>query len=101
VKRLFFPNFFVKNEHLLKTNKPDRDKRQQYLKRTYCGQALDMLRKLALVGLVLMVGRGSVAQLSVAIILSFGFFALHMYTMCVARPLDCSPARCSPARPLA
>lgn len=39
-----------------------------------------MLRKLALVGLVLMVGRGSVAQLSCAITLSFGFFALQMYT---------------------
>ena len=32
-----------------------------------------MIRKLALVGLVLLVGRGSVAQLSAAIILSFGF----------------------------
>lgn len=43
-------------------------------------ESLDMLRKLALVGLVLMVGRGSVAQLSCAITLSFGFFALQMYT---------------------
>lgn len=43
-------------------------------------EALDMLRKLALVGLVLCVGRGSVAQLSAAIILSFAFFALQMYT---------------------
>jgi hypothetical protein len=43
-------------------------------------EALDMLRKLALVGLVLLVGRGSVAQLSVAIALSFGFFALQLYT---------------------
>eukprot|EP01045_Picozoa_sp_COSAG04_P015204 COSAG04_NODE_1186_length_7862_cov_2.600541_2_plen_97_part_00 len=39
-----------------------------------------MFRKLALVGLVLLVGRGSVAQLSAAVILSFGFFALQMYT---------------------
>ena len=39
-----------------------------------------MFRKLALVGLVLVVGRGTVAQLSVAIILSFGFFALHLQT---------------------
>ena len=39
-----------------------------------------MFRKLALVGLVLLVGRGSVAQLSAAVVLSFGFFALQMYT---------------------
>ena len=39
-----------------------------------------MFRKLALVGMVLLVGRGSVAQLSAAIVLSFGFFALQMYT---------------------
>ena len=43
-------------------------------------EAFDMLRKLALVGLVLCVGRGSVAQLTVAIILSFTFFALQMKT---------------------
>jgi hypothetical protein len=43
-------------------------------------EALDMLRKLALVGVVLLVGRGTVAQLSVALVLSFGFFALHMKT---------------------
>jgi hypothetical protein len=41
-------------------------------------EALDMTRKLALVGLVLLVGRGTIAQLSVAIVLSFGFFALQM-----------------------
>jgi hypothetical protein len=41
-------------------------------------EALDMIRKLALVGLVLLTGRGSIAQLSTAIALSFGFFALHM-----------------------
>lgn len=34
-----------------------------------------MLRKLALVGLVLVVGRGTVAQLSVAVTLSFCFVA--------------------------
>jgi hypothetical protein len=41
-------------------------------------EALDMIRKLALVGLVLLVGRGSIAQLSTAIAISFCFFALHM-----------------------
>eukprot|EP01043_Picozoa_sp_COSAG02_P018544 COSAG02_NODE_868_length_16360_cov_12.608204_7_plen_1171_part_00 len=41
-------------------------------------EALDMLRKLALVGLVLLVGRGSVAQLNAALFLSFGFFALQV-----------------------
>ena len=40
--------------------------------------ALDMLRKLFLVGLVLFAGRGSIAQLAAAICLSFGFFALQM-----------------------
>ena len=39
-----------------------------------------MFRKLALVGLVLIVGRGTIAQLAAAIILSFGFFALQMKT---------------------
>jgi|EP01046_Picozoa_sp_COSAG06_P062399 hypothetical protein len=41
-------------------------------------EALDMLRKLALVGLVLLVGRGSTAQLMSALLLSFGFFALQL-----------------------
>ena len=41
-------------------------------------EALDMLRKLALVGLVLLVGRGSMAQLNAALCLSFGFFALQV-----------------------
>ena len=41
-------------------------------------EALDMLRKLALVGLVLLVGRGSTAQLACALLLSFGFFALQV-----------------------
>ena len=36
--------------------------------------------KLVLVGLVLLVGRGTVAQLAAAIILSFGFFSLQMIT---------------------
>ena len=44
-------------------------------------ESLDMLRKLSLVGLVLVVGRGSMAQLAAAILLSFGFFALQMSTM--------------------
>jgi hypothetical protein len=43
-------------------------------------EALDMFRKLALVGLVLIVGRGTIAQLAAAIMLSFGFFALQMKT---------------------
>lgn len=38
------------------------------------------MRKLALVGLVLCVGRGSIAQLSAAIVLSFAFFSLQMKT---------------------
>ena len=37
-----------------------------------------MLRKLALVGLVVLVGRGSVAQVAAGTVLSFGFFALHV-----------------------
>lgn len=43
-------------------------------------ESMDMLRKLCLVGLVLIVGRGTIAQLSTAIILSFSFFALHIKT---------------------
>ena len=41
-------------------------------------ETVDMLRKLALVGLVVLVGRGSVAQVAVGTVLSFGFFALHV-----------------------
>ena len=37
-----------------------------------------MLRKLTLVGLIVLAGRGSVAQLSAAIVLAFFFFALHV-----------------------
>jgi hypothetical protein len=37
-----------------------------------------MLRKLALVGLVILVGRGSVAQIAAGTLLSFGFLALHV-----------------------
>ena len=37
-----------------------------------------MLRKLALVGLVALVGRGSVAQIAAGTVLSFGFFDLHV-----------------------
>ena len=51
-----------------------------YSFRHYYWEALDLLRKLVLVGLVLMVGRGSVAQSIVALILSFGFFALQVRT---------------------
>jgi ABC-type branched-subunit amino acid transport system substrate-binding protein len=43
-------------------------------------EAMDMFRKLALVGLVLVVGRGTVAQLSTAIVLAFTFFAIHVKT---------------------
>ena len=41
-------------------------------------EAIDMLRKLALVGVVLVVDRGSAAQLFVALLLSFLFFALQV-----------------------
>jgi hypothetical protein len=41
-------------------------------------ETIDMLRKLALVGLVVLVGRGSVAQIAAGTVLSFGFFALHV-----------------------
>ena len=40
---------------------------------------MDMLRKLSLVGFVVLVGRGSVAQVAFGNMLSFGFFAAHMY----------------------
>ena len=57
-----------------------------------------MLRKLVLVGLVLLVGRGTVAQLAAAIILSFGFFALQMivratsfFVLHVCRPANLQP----------
>ena len=52
----------------------------QYVPAYLYWEALDMLRKLVLVGLVLLVGRGTVAQLAAAIILSFGFFSLQMIT---------------------
>ena len=48
--------------------------------RHYYWETLDMLRKLLLVGLVLLVGRGSPTQAFVALVLSFGFFALHTAT---------------------
>eukprot|EP01046_Picozoa_sp_COSAG06_P054339 COSAG06_NODE_9647_length_1852_cov_1.118654_2_plen_439_part_01 len=41
-------------------------------------EALDMIRKLFLVGLILLVGRGSIAQLTCAILFAFGFFALQV-----------------------
>ena len=40
---------------------------------------MDMLRKLSLVGFVVLVGRGSVAQIAFGNMLSFAFFAAHMY----------------------
>eukprot|EP01045_Picozoa_sp_COSAG04_P018744 COSAG04_NODE_1758_length_5668_cov_2.648411_2_plen_1402_part_00 len=51
-----------------------------YAFRHYYWEALDLLRKLLLVGLVLLVGRGTVAQNIVAQVLSFGFFALQVST---------------------
>eukprot|EP01043_Picozoa_sp_COSAG02_P046470 COSAG02_NODE_4349_length_5466_cov_31.632569_3_plen_1141_part_01 len=44
----------------------------------YYWEMLDMLRKLLLVGLVLLVKRGSVAQNMVALVLSLAFFALQI-----------------------
>ena len=41
-------------------------------------EAVDVLRKLSLVGFVVLVGRGSVAQIAFANFLSFCFFAAHM-----------------------
>jgi serine/threonine protein kinase/ankyrin repeat protein len=46
----------------------------------YYWEVLDLLRKLLLVGLVLLVDRGSVAQNIVALILSFGFSVLQAST---------------------
>ena len=51
-----------------------------YVPRYLYWEAMDMLRKLILVGLVLLVGRGSIAQLCAAMVLSFAFFSLHMKT---------------------
>ena len=41
-------------------------------------EALDMFRKLMLVGVVVLVGRGTSAQLAIAIVLSFFFFSLQL-----------------------
>lgn len=41
-------------------------------------EAIDMLRKYFLVGVVVLAGRGSVAQVVFALVLSFFFFALHL-----------------------
>jgi hypothetical protein len=38
------------------------------------------MAEVLLVGMILLVGRGSVAQLSTALLISFGFFALQMKT---------------------
>jgi len=43
-------------------------------------ESVDMLRKLTLVGLVVLAGRGSVAQNMASSIVSFFFFALHVKT---------------------
>ena len=51
-----------------------------YTFRHYYWESLDLIRKLMLVGLVLVVGRGSVAQNAVALLLSFCFFALQTST---------------------
>ena len=50
----------------------------QYVPAYLYWEALDMIRKLFLVGLILLVGRGSIAQLTCALLLSFGFFALQV-----------------------
>jgi hypothetical protein len=51
-----------------------------------------MFRKVLLVGMILLVGRGSVAQLSTALLISFGFFALQMKTWpCKNNPTAASP----------
>ena len=47
---------------------------------------MDMLRKLSLVGFVVLVGRGSVAQIAFGNVLSFGFFAAHMYCFPMQTP---------------
>jgi hypothetical protein len=44
-------------------------------------ESVDMLRKLVLVGLVVLAGRGSILQNVLANVLSFGFFALHVSRM--------------------
>jgi hypothetical protein len=46
----------------------------------YYWECVDMLRKLTLIGLLVLVDRGSVAQICVAIIISFFFFSLHVKT---------------------
>ena len=49
-----------------------------------------MLRKLALVGLILLVGRGTIAQLVVANLLSFGFFALQVSALTHVNAITCA-----------
>ena len=49
-----------------------------YKPRCYYWETLDLLRKLALVGLVVIAGRGSAAQVMVGATFSFAFFSLHM-----------------------
>jgi hypothetical protein len=59
-----------------------------------------MGRKLALVGLVLFAVRGSIAQLSAATALSFGFFALQVFT-CEPAPAHLIPLYSHIHNPLA
>ena len=44
----------------------------------YVWESMDMLRKFVLVGVGLLFDRGSVNQIIVALIMSFGFLAAHM-----------------------
>ena len=54
----------------------------------YYWECVDMLRKLTLIGLLVLVDRGSVAQICVAICISFFFFALHVKTWPYKAPED-------------
>ena len=43
-----------------------------------CREPLDMVRKLLMVGVIVLIGRGSVGQLVVALVLAAGFSLLHI-----------------------
>ena len=45
----------------------------------YVWESMDMLRKFVLVGVGLLFDRGSVHQIMVALVMSFGFLAAHMH----------------------
>jgi hypothetical protein len=47
--------------------------------RYYMWESVDMVRKLLLVGLLVWFDRGSVAQVTIALVISFAFLAAHMY----------------------